>query len=491
MASVSDEVETTYAVAPEAALAPVLARAVGHLDGVELELEGERRHLEATYVDTADLGLLSARTTLRRRTGGPDAGWHLKLPGADDARVEVQLPLGDEADGVPPALRSLVAARVRGQELGPVARIVTERTVSRLVDGAGVVLAEVADDRVAARRLVPPAQDLQWRELEVELVEGGLPLLAAFDEQLLAGGLEHARSRSKLARTLGDPQPAPHPSFTPGSAAGEVVVHHLTEQVERLVAADPLVRLDRPDSVHRMRVASRRLRSALRTFAPVLQRAQVRPVADELRWLAGRLGEARDAEVLRDRLREQGAAAGEEVAAGVAHLDEAYHRAHDQLLLDLDSERYRRLLEALGSLVQQPPWTEAAHQPAHDVLPQRVRRAYAEVRTRMRQERWHEARKAAKRARYAAEALSDTFGEEAVAFAEAMERLQEVLGRHQDSVVMREHLLELAEGATPREAFTYGRLHAREQAHGDADLAEATQVWAEVSAKQLRRWLRR
>ena len=508
MTSVSDEVELKYDVDPDVDLAPVLSRAAAAVEGVLFEPGVGGRHHEATYFDTEDHRLQAGRLTVRRRTGGPDAGWHLKVPGGEAARVEVRLPLGRAVRTVPAPLRSLVWVRSCGEALVPVAEIITDRTVSTFVAEDGRVLAEVADDRVSARRL-GTAEDrmVSWREMEVELVEGDASLLAALDEQLREAGLAHAGSASKLARVLGragdGPEVAP---LTPDSAGGEVVLAYLAAQAEQLKAQDPLVRLDRPDSVHKMRVATRRLRSGLQTFGPFLDKATSRPLREELKWLAGRLGEARDAEVMRDRLdravrADDSGPRAAEPPAGVDQLAETYREAHDRVLLDLDSERYHGVVGSLDALLAQPALRGKAEHPAREVLPPRVKRSYADLRAEMRtaasaptsEERshhLHEARKAAKRARYAAEALVDAFGEEAVAFAAAMEGLQEVLGEHQDSVVMREHLTELVPGATAQDAFTYGRLHAQEQARGDLAREQAMQRWEEASAKSLRRWLR-
>ena len=94
------------------------------------------QQLDAVYFDTPGHDLAAHHVTLRRRTGGPDAGWHLKLPAGPDARTEVRAPLDDgeaaSAEAVPEALRDVVLAIVRDRPLGPVARITTSRTVDML-----------------------------------------------------------------------------------------------------------------------------------------------------------------------------------------------------------------------------------------------------------------------------------------------------------------------------------------------------------------------
>jgi inorganic triphosphatase YgiF len=166
------------------------------------------QHLAATYFDTDDLRLIGSHITLRRRTGGDDAGWHIKLPVGGDTRREVHFPLGQPGRTVPGEIAAEVARWSGGAPLRPVARLETQRTVRRLLDGAGQVLAEVADDRVTGSRPDPAdperwrPQD-SWREVEVELKEGTPELLDAAAAGLAAAGARPSKSASKLARVLG------------------------------------------------------------------------------------------------------------------------------------------------------------------------------------------------------------------------------------------------------------------------------------------------
>ena len=174
-------------------------------DGVAVSAP-EVYHLVASYFDTADLRLAKARITLRRRTGGSDAGWHLKLPVTAGTRRELQLPLGDEAATVPAQLMSQVAACVRDEPLQVVAVLETRRTVRRLTGPGGEILAELADDVVSGRVPGPseaPGEPAAWREIEVELVTGGPEILAAARALLMAAGAKPSSSASKLGRLLG------------------------------------------------------------------------------------------------------------------------------------------------------------------------------------------------------------------------------------------------------------------------------------------------
>src|SRR5919107_1516172 len=175
------------------------------------------REVERTYVaDDAfqlpPLTELVAGTELRPDpaspvAGGDDGGWHLEVPAGRDARSEVRLPSGRSTRTVPAPLLRMVWAQTLGSALRPVAEIVTDRTVRRLVDVTGHVVAEVADDRVTARRLLPTdgqgdaaGAATSWRAIEVELGTSGDDVLFELDARLRERGLSRAPSASELAR---------------------------------------------------------------------------------------------------------------------------------------------------------------------------------------------------------------------------------------------------------------------------------------------------
>ncbi|HYQ75414.1 CYTH and CHAD domain-containing protein [Cellulomonas sp.] len=524
MADVHREIERKYATGPEVelpALTELLAGAAGLPDGgTPVAASDDAVELVATYFDTADLRLAAAGLTLRRRTGGEDAGWHLKVPAGPDERSEVRLPPGRAVHTVPAPLRALVHAATLGATLRPVAEVRTSRAVHRLADATDRVLLELVDDRVSARRIRPSGStgDVvgapeEWREVEVELVEGAGDLLDAVEERLGALGVVPAEQRSKLERVLGpaeDRVPA-RPRPTPGSPAGDVVVRYVTDQLDRLREQDLRVRLGAPDAVHQMRVAARRVRNALRTFRRLFEPGVVRPLRDELGWLADVLGRARDAEVLRERVRSavEGPGAEEAVGSGThaaavaadAELGQAARDASDALLRELDGDRYRRLLRDLAAFAAEPRYSDEGRRRARRVLPAQVARRDRKVRRRLararrvpegrrRDDALHDARKAAKAARYAGESVAGVLGKDAARYARRMEDLQEVLGEHHDSVVARARLRELARHAPSTEvAFLYGRLHALEEARGRETEHAARAVSRAAGKKKLRRWL--
>ncbi|WP_395104723.1 CHAD domain-containing protein [Actinomadura sp. SCN-SB] len=481
------------------------------LPGVAAVGDPETHRLHATYFDTEDLRLAAYGITLRRRRGGPDAGWHLKMPAGPDSKDELRAPLG-RAQAVPARLATLVAAYTRGRPLRPVATLETDRTVLRLLDASGGVLAEVADDAVTGRVLLTEgavngrATGDRWREIEVELDAGDRALLKAAGKALRKAGAHRAASSSKLGRLLDGEIRRPTPKEALGSAlaeldggeptAGQAVMAYVAAQVQALLAFDPKARLAEYDAVHRMRVATRRLRSVLQSYRPVLDRERTDPLRDELKWLATELGEVRDLEVLRMRFTDR--VAGLDDIGEPAWLEElakAERSAYRRLNATLKSDRYYAVLDALEGLVADPPLGAKAGRSAARELPRLVERAwgrlaetYATIGTSEDPETArHETRKDAKRARYAAEAAVAVLGDPAARVVRNAKKLQEVLGDYQDGVIASRHLKDAAARSTDTaDAFTLGVLYGIERCEAGAALSRLEGTWASIPAPSLR-----
>lgn len=189
--------------------------ALASLPGVDRVGPAEEESLDALYFDTAELALASRRITLRRRTGGHDAGWHLKLPVAVGERQEFTAPLGKEPESVPRRLRQLVRVHTRDQDVIAVARLKTKRTMHRLLAADGSTLAEFSDDRVDSQALLEPQAHTTWREWEIELIDGTKRLLKGADALVAETGHEPSALPSKLARGLGGQYP-PGRTSSPG-----------------------------------------------------------------------------------------------------------------------------------------------------------------------------------------------------------------------------------------------------------------------------------
>jgi CHAD domain-containing protein len=472
-------------------------------------VDGPHRHiLDAAYYDTADLRLIRSGVTLRQRSGGNDAGWHLKLPaGGVGERIELQLP-PSSGETVPSELVDLTLARTRGAPLAPVARLRTERTSWRLLDGDTAV-AEVVSDDVHGETGSGPAT--HWHEVEVELLAGERSLLDVVQDRLLDLGARPATSPSKVGRVLGGSfpslaSPPTKPARAPDGSAGVAVVAYLADQIEAIMANDPKARRDEPDAVHQLRVATRRARSALQAFRPVLDRDRTEPVVAELKWLGIVLAGPRDAEVQRERLLSQLHTLNAELVVGPvisrvdSHLFREHAEAHDAMLNQLRGQRYLNLLDELQRLLDDPPLAAKANKPAAAVLPgiagraqRRVRRAVARYQQGgpNADEALHAIRKAAKRARYTADAMAPTLGKPASRSAKRLKAVQGLLGDHQDTVVSRTLLRRLAmaaHGAGENE-FSYGLLYGCDTAEAQRLRAKLPDAWRRAERGKVRQWM--
>jgi CHAD domain-containing protein len=449
------------------------------------------QQLDAVYFDTPAHDLAARRITLRRRTGGTDAGWHLKLPAGPDARTEVRAPLGDDpnTDTVPDELLDVVLAIVRDRPVGPVARISTSRTVDVLYGPDGAAVAEFCDDQVVARAEDEESQQ-RWREWELELAEGGdRSLLDRLANRLLDAGAVPAGHGSKLARVLeGEDAQEVEPPADPVHRA-------VAEQVEQLLVWDRAVRADVYDSVHQMRVTTRKIRSLLQASEGAFGISDDAWILDELRQLAAVLGVARDAEVLAERYEKALDELPKELVRGpmrerlVDGAKKHYKAGLRRSLIAMRSQRYFRLLDALEGLVAaEPPPTQPGEERAAltiDSAYKRVRKAAkraAGAAEADRDEALHRIRKGAKRLRYTAAATGDG------KVADRAKTIQTLLGDHQDSVVSRTHLSHQAETAhaAGEDTFTYGLLYLLED-----DLARRSREQVDDALKKLDRSVRK
>jgi CHAD domain-containing protein len=241
-----------------------------------------------------------------------------------------------------------------------------------------------------------------------------------------------------------------------------------------------------------MRVATRRLRSMMRSFSQVLRSEDCDGLGHELAWLGDVLGAARDAEVLDARLQQGLQRLRPELVLGPVaarvrtHFGPAEKNARAAVLEALDSDRYLTLLDRLDGLLAGPPLTPEASLPAAEVLLPAVRHARRRLRRRMRR-----ARKAAKHARYAAEAVSAAFGKPARRFAKSVQRVQSALGDHHDGVVARVAIWDLGEEArlAGEDAFSFGVLYEQEAGRGRELEDQAQRAWKRASRPKFSAWL--
>ena len=495
--------------------------------------------LEAVYFDTADRDLSANDVTLRRRTGGTDAGWHVKI-GKGDRRIEMQSPLGSEELSVPRRILDLVRVHVRGKALTQIARLNTLRSVVDLMDGQGHPLAEVSDDQVAAMSVGFRAESRvqHWREWEVEVIDAGRVTSSAGGTQDFLDGvgqvLETAGARvsaagSKVEKVVGkttDPLDPRAPLVRHGETAGHdggapgvrsVLTATVRAQVRTLKGWDPLVRRNVEDSVHQYRVSCRTLRSILQTYAPLLDAGATKAVVKDLKKLGQLLSVARDAEVVRDQVAERlealpggarGPVGGLIPGRTVRRLQQSqartYDLAHARQLKRMRSEWYFEVLDRLDAFALEVPLSaelsaEAESGAAEAMVPLAADQVDAvlalaaavasEQDHEARIELMHEVRKEAKRLRYAVKAVQEAtgldLGTELVARMKTAKRLQEALGEHRDSVMFQEHVLDTSRTAAQKgeDTFGYGVLFAAEVATQARTEAEAEALVTKLAGR--------
>ncbi len=443
-------------------------------------VETATHELVATYVDTESSTLRLLGITLRRREGGPDAGWHLKVP-ADDARTEIHsdaLP-----DAVPQALSQRLDGLVSAAMLRPVATIRTTRRVTRVLSSRGRLVLEVADDLVTGSRLDESGAAgpiVAWREVEVELGAGGSEAELSRVAALFGdAGARPATVQRKINHVLGEP-PTPQRSGIPG-----VLADYVATQCGAILIGDVLLRDDpTSDAVHQTRVAIRRLRSSLRSLHRLvdLDPGALSRAEEDLRWLAWMLSPIRDGDILGQHVNaELDALPRSDVVGPVREevrrfLTMDRREAVERWRESWRDDHYRRVMALCRLWYASPPVRE-------DVAPQ-AGKAMRKARRRLERRLvaalavsppdphgLHQARKAAKRLRYLgdllgrrSDELSDDHPGEWVKGArhesKRARRLQEVLGEHQDLVVLSEFLRRMARGPV-HNGFTYGLLAGR------------------------------
>lgn len=442
------------------------------------ELGGEplpTRVFVSTYHDTVDLRLARHGVTLRHRIEDGAGLWQLKLPrGA--ARTELEVP-GPPARP-PLELLALLPAYLRGRELVPVARLRTRR------EGVRAQGAEIVDDNVAV--LEGQRVSRRFRELEVELLEGDERTLRRLEQELRRAGAESAESqRPKLYRALDLAGPLRRRAAAAGDTPLEALGIALEEQYLHMLAHDPGTRRgDDPEDLHQLRVATRRLRAYLRCARGLVERGWAEHLREELGWLGGALGPARDLDVMLDRFRAEVSALGVE-GLGAAGLVETLEReragAYASVVEALTGERYVGLLDLLERGSAPPAGSKST--PLAKIWRREARRmcrTFASLGGEPADGDLHASRIAVKRARYAADLAAHELGAAGAAFVSRAKALQDVLGAHQDAVVAEERIRSWAEASGRSAEPAAARLSELERERRAAARAAWPEAWARL-----------
>lgn len=455
------------------------------------------------YFDTDDLRLARWGVSMRQRLG---QGWTVKLPAEveDDVLVRPEVTFLASGRRPPPPAVDLVRAFSRGKELAPRASLRTTRRRTELRDAAGRLVADVFEDDVTVREGRRVATE--FREVEVEVGEATpSELLDTLVLRLADAGASTADPTPKYERALGSRGPVAEvaiPELGLDATAGDVVRRSIAASVTRLVVHDPIVRLDTdPEGVHQARVATRRLRSDLRTFRTLVDADATARLRQELRWIAGLLGFVRDGDVLLERMRRRSGELPEGLARGAAEvlatLETDRDVAHARLLTAIRDRRYLELLDRLVAEANDPSLLPEAGRLAVVVVPDLVLRPWTSLEKAARRlgkkpsdAELHDLRIRTKRLRYAAEAAIPLYGDEASALARSAADLQTILGDLNDAVVARSWLREWAGQDRSEEGVAAAReLARRERETARRKRARWRARWERLTAEELRAWM--
>ena len=512
MACVDDNVEreVKFGVGPSFTL-PDLggeSRGITPLPGQELRAE---------YLDTADLRLWAHGITLRFRTGEqPGSGtWTLKLPTAGPGPTldRSELSWSGTRESFPAEAAGVLRGLVRGSTLDRLVEMQTTRRRLALHDDNGAKWGELDDDTVA---VIGGARDgTVFRQIEVELTPDGRSELDRVVEHLTQAGAV-VDNQPKIAIALGSTDLASADDIAPidGRAwLGEVAQASIAEALDKILENDYRLRLDhsdpQPHSVHHGRVATRRLRSDLKTLGPVLDSDWTTHIRAELQWLGEVLGRVRDADVLAGHLSDARAAFPDD-AEGIDELKQCLAVQRDaasrQLAEVLDSKRYLDLLDQLHTSARAASFAAAEGpersflapmptEPARRALPPLVQKGLRALRRKVKHAgrhpsdlELHRIRIAAKQVRYAVDMATPVIGEPARLTAAAAWQLQTVLGNHQDAVMAVRWLRRQGLAGSSAAGFAAGLLTAQQCRRQEKLRRQWRSAWDKLD-KNARDWV--
>ena len=393
---------------------------------------------------------------------------------------------------------------IRRARLAPIARIETTRrslVIEGRRDGADAV--EVSDDTTFST--VEGVPRPSFRQIEIEsLSRSSTSILDGVAGRLIDAGAIPTDS-TKLQSALGiTSEPEVRVSkLRRNATVAKLVRFAIASGTMRLIQHDPQVRRGSdPEAVHQARVATRRLRSDLKTLEPFLVPAAVSRLREDLAWLGELLGAVRDLDVLTHRIEDH---AQRVPRAEVEARDALISMCRDdrrvrwlELVEAMGSPRYINLLEALVAASHEPSVAKGSRRRARPKFRKLVRktwrrtaRAVSELDREPSDASLHEVRKRAKRARYAAELGRGVFGKPARRLAKRLETVQDALGELQDAVVAEEYLWSLTtRGLSAPAAFVAGAIACEERGARGAARNRWRADWRSVNKRQLRRWLK-
>ncbi len=458
-------------------------------------------HNEDTYYDTDDLRLLRWGCTFRHRKR---KGWTVKLPvSSTGAIVRDEISFRGRAGSPPGDALAVVESFSRGRPLGVIARVQTERTVRVVTTDSGELLVELADDRATAQ--ATDGSEVSFRQVEAELGPTADPgLLDEITRRLTEAGALPDTDGVKVVKALGqqtiDQADVVIPPLGKRPPARVVIQRALARSVIQLISELPAALVgDDPRGVHKARVATRRLRSDLRTFEPLLEQEWATAVRRDLRPLAAHLGAIRDADVLLSHFSETMANHQEldndDAQPLLDLLVEQRQTARASLRLYVGGGNVSSLLDRLVAGVADPPTNRSADERADEQLRPLVRKRWRKLDKTVRRlgddpgpVALHDARILVKRTRYASAAVTDAFGAPSRSFAKSLARVQDRLGERNDAMVAEDWLVANASQLPPRAAFTAGRLAQLVRTDAVTDQDRWIEPYRTATRKRNRSW---
>ena len=416
-----------------------------------------KRIFTSTYYDTKDYSLARLGITLRRRVEQGKGVWQLKLP-KGKARRELEIP--NRSTRVPTEFAELLFAFFRGHIPISVVTLRTERQTYSIEHDR--VLAEMSWDRVAV------LEDRRIRkrlsELEVELLEGTNKNLKHITTQLKEVGAEDGSFRPKMCQALDLEYPESEQTLDAGAPPTEHVKWMIKRQVNEILRHDPGTRFGKdPEDLHQMRVATRRVRALLRTARPLLDPEWNRALRKEISWLANILGVIRDFDVLLQKLGSETQTLPQSeqkfFASLLTRLESQRSVAQASMLDALRSERYLTLLDRLISasihieIINPNIPLQSLVKKEFDKLS----KAVDNLPKHYTNDDLHQVRIRAKRVRYATELAEQCIGKTATRFIQQIRKFQNLLGDHQDTVMIEQQLKNFLQSSRQvKAAFTSG-----------------------------------
>lgn len=448
------------------------------------------RRFTSTYYDTSSYRLARLGITLRRRVEHGVGLWQLKLP-AGKARLELEIRGGPTI--IPGPFLDLLFAVRRDEDLVSIAKLQTRRT-GTMVEGTEGPLAEVVFDRVVLRN--GRGSGRRFSEIEIELKGGDEATLAQIDQTLRKAGAHSGDPRPKVFQALDLTFPEETGILDSTASSEDQLKSKLAQQVKTIILHDPGTRLGKDsEELHQIRVAVRRLRAFLRMGRPFLALDWVTNLREELSWLGGALGPARDFDVLLENLRREVSSlrtSDHQIFQRLlAKLENQQSVARAEMLDTLRSTRYLQLMNRLDEVAFEPPMIVSDMS-----LPDLAGKEFQKLKKTVKKLGWngpdahlHAIRIKAKRARYATELAADMMGKMAANFLREIKKFLDLLGHHQDAVVTEIHLRHLLDQSrSTKAAFTIGQIVERFRMHRESDRAQLSQQWQKLKKRARKAW---